>query len=99
MVGSALPAPQWGSGSSLINTARQVGAALGVAVLVSIIGSRTTGQPEDLPLIRDGWIWLVATGAAAALLGATLAVSTRRSARAGQAPRAEPVAGPLGDAA
>jgi EmrB/QacA subfamily drug resistance transporter len=77
-VGAALPAHQWGSGSSLINTARQIGAVLGVAVLVSIIGSTTTGRPQDMALVRHGWTMLVVTGAATAVVALALAVLERR---------------------
>jgi hypothetical protein len=67
LVGSALPAAQWGSGSSLINTARQVGSVLGVALLVTAIGTKATGRPDELPLLRAGWAQLVLAAAVAAL--------------------------------
>ncbi len=71
VVGSALPAPQWGSGSSLITTARQVGSVLGVALLVSVIGAHTTGRPSEFGSVRAGWTLLVT----AALVGTALAVA------------------------
>ena len=80
VVGSALPAHRWGSGSSLINTARQVGSVLGVALLVSVIGTRTTGRPEELGLVRDGWLLLTAAGVVAAVLALALARAERRPA-------------------
>ena len=80
VVGSALPAHRWGSGSSLINTARQVGSVLGVALLVSVIGTHTTGRPEELGLVRDGWLLLTAAGVVAALLALALARAERRPA-------------------
>jgi EmrB/QacA subfamily drug resistance transporter len=82
VVGSALPARRWGSGSSLINTARQVGAVLGVALLVSVIGTRTTGRPEELGLVRDGWVLLATAGVVAAVLALLLARAERRGAPA-----------------
>jgi EmrB/QacA subfamily drug resistance transporter len=78
VVGSALPAHRWGSGSSLINTARQVGSVLGVALLVSVIGTHTTGRPEELGLVRDGWLLLTAAGVVAAALALALARAERR---------------------
>lgn len=72
VVGSALPAPRWGAGSSLVNTARQIGAVLGTALSVTVVGATTTGRGE-LALLRHGWIMLVACGAAAAATGAVLA--------------------------
>jgi MFS family permease len=80
VVGSALPAHRWGSGSSLINTARQVGSVLGVALLVSVIGTHTTGRPEELGLVRDGWLLLTAAGVVAAVLALALARAERRPA-------------------
>ncbi|WP_328306656.1 MFS transporter [Actinomycetospora sp. NBC_00405] len=82
VVGSALPAHRWGSGSSLINTARQVGSVLGVALLVSVIGTHTTGRPEELGLVRDGWVLLTAAGVVAAVLALALARAERRPAAA-----------------
>jgi EmrB/QacA subfamily drug resistance transporter len=95
VVGSALPAPQWGSGSSLINTARQVGSVLGVALLVSVIGVRTTGLPSEFASVRAGWWLLVAAAGVAVLLGLVLSAVTPRRAPAGAAP-APPGAEPTG---
>jgi len=92
VVGSSLPAPQWGSGSSLINTARQVGAVLGVALVVSVMGSGTTGSGGDLALLRHGWVLVVVAAAAGALVAGGLALHERR---ARPAPTA---AGPVGAA-
>ncbi len=78
VVGSALPAPQWGSGSSLINTARQVGSVLGVALLVSVIGAHTTGRPSEFGAVQAGWTLLVAAALVAAVTAAALSVVERR---------------------
>lgn len=88
VVGSALPAPRWGAGSSLVNTARQIGAVLGTALSVTVVGATTTGRGE-LALLRHGWIMLVVCGAAAATTGAVLAVvdaAGRRRVPTGGAP-------------
>jgi hypothetical protein len=97
VVGTALPARQWGSGSSLINTARQVGAVLGVAVLVAVVGTRTTGAAGDLDRLRGGWVLIALTGAAVVALALGLAAAERRAGRAasGGAAIAELAAGPL----
>lgn len=76
-VGTYLPSTQWGSGSSLINTARQIGSVLGVAAVVTIIGTASTGAADDLPLLRHGWVFLGATGLGAAALGGCLAFARR----------------------
>jgi MFS family permease len=80
VVGAALPAERWGSGSSLITTARQVGSVLGVALLVSVIGTRTTGRPEELGLLRGGWVLLAIAGAVAAAAAVALARAERAAA-------------------
>ncbi|GAA4806149.1 MFS transporter [Actinomycetospora chlora] len=93
VVGSALPAHRWGTGSSVITTARQVGSVLGVALLVSVIGTHTTGRPDELGLLRGGWVMLAAAGVVAAVLAVGLARAERRPARpAHRATVAEPVA-------
>jgi EmrB/QacA subfamily drug resistance transporter len=80
VVGAVLPAARWGSGASMINTARQVGAVLGTAVLVVLFG------PEPgMPQFRTGWAFLAATGAAAAVTAVALA--TRHPAAPAQAER------------
>ena len=76
-VGTFLPSTQWGSGSSLVNSARQVGAVLGVAAVVTIVGTASTGAVADLPLLRHGWTFLVASGVATAALGGGLALRVR----------------------
>ncbi|HEY2225470.1 MFS transporter [Actinomycetospora sp.] len=78
VVGSALPAPRWGSGSSLINTARQVGSVLGVALLVSVIGAHTTGLPSEFGSVRAGWGLLAGAALVAAVLALGLSVVERR---------------------
>ena len=78
VVGSALPARQWGSGSSLINTARQVGAVLGVALLVSVIGPATTGRPDEFGAIRAGWTLLASAAVVSAIIGLLLSLVERR---------------------
>jgi MFS family permease len=92
VVGSALPAPQWGSGSSLINTARQVGSVLGVALLVSVVGARTTGRPAEFGAVQAGWTLLVVAALVAAVTAAALSVVERRRRVRAAAPR---VAGPV----
>ncbi len=62
----------------MLNTARQVGAVLGTALSVTVVGVATTGRPEELGLLRHGWIMLVVCGAAAALAATGLAVVERR---------------------
>jgi hypothetical protein len=67
--GLALPSPRWGAGSALINTARQLGTVLGVAVLTMIYQAGV-----DLASIRRGWVFIATAAGAAACIAAALAV-------------------------
>jgi MFS family permease len=70
---TALPAARFGTGSALVNMARQVAAALGVAVLVTIIGVPATAAGA-VTAFRH--LWLIMAGAA--VLAATAAAFVRR---------------------
>ncbi|MDF2824215.1 MAG: transporter [Mycobacterium sp.] len=72
VVGSALPGPRWGSGSSLINTARQVGSVLGIALVVTVVGTHIASTPTEFTAIRSGWALLAAAGATSAVVGLAL---------------------------
>ncbi|TRW82085.1 DHA2 family efflux MFS transporter permease subunit [Mycolicibacterium sp. 018/SC-01/001] len=79
VVGSALPAEHWGSGSSLISTARQVGTVLGVALIVTVMGADGGGAlPAGLPAIQAGWTLLAAAATSAAIIGVVFIVVERR---------------------
>lgn len=60
---SALPAHRTTTGSAVLNAARQVGSAVGVAVLVVLLG----GDHVTLASCRRGWWLLVASGVFSAL--------------------------------
>jgi hypothetical protein len=51
---SSLPPASFGTGSAVVNMIRQTGIALGVAVLVAVLGSN-----PGLPAFREGW-WVTA---------------------------------------
>jgi MFS family permease len=72
---SDLPPPRLSIGGAVNNTSRQVGSVLGVALLVSVIGSGTSSS-ELLQGHRRGWL-LIAVAATTAGL-----ISTRQVARA-----------------
>jgi EmrB/QacA subfamily drug resistance transporter len=79
VTGLALPAPRWGAGSALTNTARQLGTVLGVAVLTMIY------QPGvDLASVRRGWVFIAAAAGAAACIAAALAVWWRTGTAQGE---------------
>ena len=69
VVAVSLPQTRWGAGSAMVNTARQVGIALGTAVIILL--SQTT---IDLPTIRHGWLFLAATATISALVAGAAAI-------------------------
>ncbi|WNG82062.1 DHA2 family efflux MFS transporter permease subunit [Mycobacterium sp. ITM-2016-00316] len=79
VVGSALPGPRWGSGSSLINTARQVGSVLGIALVVTVVGTHIANSPTELASIQSGWALLAAAGVTTAIAGVALSVVDHRT--------------------
>ena len=72
VAGKALPSHQWGSGSALVNTARQLGTVLGTAMLTVVLQSGPT-----LTAIRHGWELITAAAALSAVIAATLAFALR----------------------
>jgi MFS family permease len=65
----SLPPPSFASGSAVITMVRQVGMAIGVAVLVAVLGAPDTSVAR-LTAFQHGW-WAIA---AIALIGAVAAV-------------------------
>lgn len=72
---AGLPQERFGIGGAINQTARQIGAVLGVAVLIAIVGAPTT---TDQALDRFRVAWLV--GAVAALCSAVVSSFHRRTA-------------------
>jgi hypothetical protein len=72
---AALPPDRFGTGSGVLNMARQVGTVLGVAGLVAILARASAADP--LLTYRHGTLLITAFFAAAGLVGAGLL--TRRS--------------------
>jgi EmrB/QacA subfamily drug resistance transporter len=77
---SALPPHAFATGSAVVNMLRQVGLAVGVAVLVAVIGTPHTGA-QQLSAFQHGWIVIASTALLAALAGAVLLRPRRDRAR------------------
>ena len=80
---SSVPVDKSGVGSGVLTTARQLGVALGIAVMGAIIAAQTgeveggTGAPQAFV---DGFTTALAVGAGVSFFGALVAVATIRSA-------------------
>jgi EmrB/QacA subfamily drug resistance transporter len=85
---SSLPPQSFATGSAVVNMLRQVGLAVGVAVLVAVLG--TPSSPAGaLSAYRHGWEMIAGVSLLAALSGIVLLRVPRQDA-------AEPVAAPDG---
>lgn len=62
---SSLPPARFATGTGVFGMSRQIGAALGVAILVAIVGSPSTAT---LASFRHAWVYMAATAVAAGLL-------------------------------
>ena len=68
---ASLPPTSFATGSAVVNMLRQVGLAIGVAVLIAVLGTPHSA-PEALSAFRAGWLTIAGTSFAAALAGAVL---------------------------
>jgi MFS family permease len=83
-VTASLPPERFATGTAVYGMARQVGAAIGVAILVALLADPA---PADLlPALQRGWVFMLGTGVAVF----TLALSLRPS----PAPAAQPAEAP-----
>ena len=68
---SSLPPHAFATGSAVVNMLRQVGLAVGVAVLIAVIGTPHTGAAQ-VSAFQHGWIVIASTALLAAISGAVL---------------------------
>jgi MFS family permease len=75
---ASLPPQSFATGSAVINMIRQTGLALGVAVLVAVLGTTTLHGNSELDAFRHGW-WVVAALALAGVVPALALVRKPRT--------------------
>jgi EmrB/QacA subfamily drug resistance transporter len=68
---ASLPPQQFATGSGVINMIRQTGLALGVAILVAVLGTSTSRGPAALTAFRHGW-WVIAALSLASVVPALI---------------------------
>jgi MFS family permease len=83
---AALPPTRFATGTALVGMSRQIGAALGVAVLVAIVG---TPAPEDA-VATFGHGWLFVAGAMGGVALAMLLTGPARMTAPARAPAEQP---------
>jgi EmrB/QacA subfamily drug resistance transporter len=80
---ASLPPARFGTGSGILNMARQVGTVLGVASLVAILSRGVPGDP--LAAYRHGLVLIIAFFAASGVVSAVLLIARPRPQAAGDA--------------
>ena len=68
----SLPPPSFATGSAVINMIRQTGLALGVAILVAVLGTTATHVPELTSFRHAWWVTAAISFAAVSLLSLCL---------------------------
>ena len=82
-----LPRTRFATGSAINNTFRQIGAALGIAALIAVLGASTT-----IDDFRRAWTLIAVTGAVAALTA--VALGRVRARHVGELALSEPAPSP-----
>ena len=75
---ASLPPPSFATGSAVINMIRQTGLALGVAILVAVLGSSAGRGAAALGAFRHGW-WVIAALSFAGIVPALILLGRKRA--------------------
>jgi hypothetical protein len=74
---ASLPPQAFATGSAVINMLRQVGLAVGVAVLIAVLGSSTV-PAERLSAFQHGWTVIALTSLVSSVVGGVVLARRRR---------------------
>ena len=75
---ASLPPPSFATGSAVINMIRQTGLALGVAILVAVLGRSAGRGGAALGAFRHGW-WVIAALSFASIVPALILLGRKRA--------------------
>lgn len=75
---SSLPPSSFATGSAVVNMIRQAGLALGVALLVAVVGTGTGHAADELGSFQRAW-WIIAAVAFTGVVPAFVALERRHS--------------------
>ena len=89
-VTASLPSERFATGTAVFGMSRQLGSAIGVAVLIAILADPSPA--ELLPALKDGWRFAAGTGVAAML--ASLAIGPVRQRADAEPPAPQRARGP-----
>src|SRR5260221_3558976 len=90
---ASLPAARFGTGSGILNMARQIGTVLGVAALVAILSHIVPGDP--VATFRHGLILIVALFTGAGLVAAAMLTARPSVAASSQSAVVPAASGPM----
>jgi MFS family permease len=86
----SVPVAKAGVGSAVINSMRQVGGSLGIAVMGAVVATQTHSHPGNPAAFVTGYHHALYVGAAISLVGSFLAVATVRHVRHEHVPSGAP---------
>jgi EmrB/QacA subfamily drug resistance transporter len=96
-VTAELPADRFATGTAVFGMARQLGSAIGIAILIALLADPAPG--EMLDGLRRGWVFMAGTGLATSLISLALTPVGSRAATAADSPAAVLEVAPLGEKA
>jgi hypothetical protein len=92
---SSLAPERFATGAAVLTMGRQIGSALGVAVLVAVLGTTATSASDFHAVWLISVIGGLSTGAALAAIGPPVRTARAAPVIAASSPQGEPIADPM----